>query len=161
MIFMGMFEEAFGEIAEKMTEVLALGTAAIAEALGATASISGDSKIVDHASTIKDETVPVVRKEIRQMFKEFRVELDSQWPKDANVFKRFISDQRFDKGIEIVEKYDFGIPRLTDKVSDEVLATYILLLKNGNQELGKMFNELGDWQAGLPKPPWARSGMDS
>jgi len=152
MIFMGMFEEAFGELSEKMSEVMAFGTSAIAEALGASVSAQRESDKISESS--KDEIAPEIRNQIRQMFKGFREDMDAQWPKDSEVFKQFISDPKFDKGIEIVKEYDFGLARLTEKVSDEALASYILLLKNGNEDLDKMFKELSEWQATLPKPPW-------
>jgi hypothetical protein len=66
-----------------------------------------------------------------------------------------VASAAFDKGIQIVEKYDFGRPKLTEKLTDEVLASYVFLLQSGDKALGKMFEELADWQSGLPKPPWA------
>ena len=93
-----------------------------------------------------------------QVFSGIRKEMASQWPKNANLFKKYISSPDFDEGIEIVEKYRFRRPKLTEKLSDQVLASYVFLLKGSNQELGKMFKELDDWHAGLPKPPWARDG---
>jgi hypothetical protein len=156
MIFMGMFEEAFTNIADKMTEALAAGNAPMADALGASMSLSsGKSGSSDAAKEIK-EVAPEVRNQIGHAFSGIRQEMASQWPTNANLFKKYISSPEFDKGIEIVEKYDFGLPKLTEKLSDEVLASYVFLLKSSNQELGKMFKELADWHAGLPKPPWAK-----
>jgi hypothetical protein len=71
------------------------------------------------------------------------------------VFKQYISSPAFDRGIEIVEAYDFGRPRLTEKLSDEALASYVFLVQSGNTEIGRMFKELAEWQSGLPEPPWA------
>jgi hypothetical protein len=157
MIFMGMFEEAFSTIAEKMTEAMATGTAAMAQALGEGMS-SGSKKPAktDVGKKLKDELAPEVRTQIGHVFSEIRGEMESQWPKNASVFKQYISSPAFDKGIEIVEKYDFGRPRLTEKLSDEVLASYVFLVQSGNPEIGKMFKELAEWQSGLPKPPWAK-----
>ena len=52
-----------------------------------------------------------------------------------------------------MEKYDFGLPKLTEKLSDEDLASYVVLLKSGDAKLGEMFQELGRWQENMPKPP--------
>jgi hypothetical protein len=157
MIFMGMFEEAFSTIAEKMTEVLAKGTASMAEALGdGLSSGSKQSETADVGKKLKDELAPEVRTQIEHMFSGIREEMASQWPKNARVFEQYISCPAFDKGIEIVEKYDFGRPKLTEKLSDEMLASYVFLLQSGNPELGKMFKELADWQSGLPKPTWSQ-----
>ena len=160
MIFMAMFEEAFTSIADKMTEVLASGTAAMAEALGAMSSGSENSRSTNLSKKVKDEISPEVRSQIGNVFSKIREEMSAQWPKNSGLFKQFISNPDFDNGIKIVEKNDFGRPRLTEKLSDEVLASYVLLLKSENRELGMMFKELADWQAGLPKPPWARQKID-
>jgi len=154
MIFMGVFEEAFSTIAEKMTEVMAAGSAAMAEALGGAAGGaegSGDAA----AKKLKGGLAPDARMQIGRVFSEIREEMDSQWPKSASVFKQYISSPAFDKGIQIVEKHDFGRPKLTEKLSDEMLASYVFLIQSGNAEAGKMFKELSEWQSGLPKPPWA------
>lgn len=154
MIFMGMFEEAFSTIAEKMTEALSEGAGAIADVLARGASSKpGDAGA---GKKLKDEITPAVRAEIENLFSGLREEVSSQWPKDAAVFKRYISSPAFDKGIEIVERYDFRRPKLTEKLSDNVLASYVFLLQSGDKELGRMFKELAEWQAALPKPPWAR-----
>lgn len=154
MIFMGMFEEAFFTIAEKITEAIAEGGVAMAEALVGVkpgSKRSGTSKV---GKKSKGELSPEVRAQIAQAFSEIREEMASEWPKNSNVVKRYISSPAFDKGIEIVEKYDFGRPRLTEKLSDEVLASYVFLVQSGDPEVGRMFKQLADWQSGLPKPPW-------
>ena len=154
MIFMGMFEEAFSTIAEKMTQALSEGAGALADALARGASsTSGNASV---GKQLKNEVTPAVRAEIGNLFSGIREEMSSQWPKDAAVFKRYISSPAFDRGIEIVERYDLRRPKLTEKLSDEVLASYVFLLQSGDKELGRMFKELAEWQAALPKPPWAR-----
>ena len=155
MIFMGVFEEAFSTIAENMTEAMAAGSAAMAEALGGAAGETEGSGAADSAKKLKGGLAPDVRMQIGHVFSEIREEMDSQWPKSASVFKQYISSPAFDKGIQIVEKHDFGRPKLTEKLSDEMLASYVFLIQSGNAEAGKMFKELSEWQSGLPKPPWA------
>ena len=154
LIFMGMFEEAFSTVAEKMTVALSEGAGALADALAQGASSKPGAGGV--GERLKNEVTPAVRAEIGNLFSGIREEMSSQWPKDAAVFKRYISSPAFDRGIEIVERYDFRRPKLTEKLSDEVLASYVFLLQSGDKELGRMFKELTEWQAGLPKPPWAR-----
>jgi hypothetical protein len=155
MVFMGMFEEAFSTLAEKMTEALAEGTAAVADAL--TEGASSDPRALRAAGAGKKTRAEIpleVRIQIEDLFSGIREEVSSQWPKDASVFKRYVESAAFDKGIEIAERYDFARPKLTEKLSDEVLASYVFLLQSGDKELGRMFKELADWQASLPKPPW-------
>ena len=155
LIFMGMFEEAFSDIAEKMTEALAAGAGAMADALGGTSAgtdASPGSAIVKEA---KEKITPEVRAQIGMVFSDLREEMTSQWPKNEAVFRQYISDPAFDRGIRIVEGYDFGRPKLTEELSDQVLASYVFLVKSSDLEIAKMFKELADWQNGLPRPPWA------
>jgi hypothetical protein len=152
MIFMGIFEEAFSAIAEKMTYAFAEGAGAAADALAGGAKPGGAGA----GKKLKDEVTPAVRAEISGLLSEIREETLSQWPKDAALFKSYFSSPAFDRGIEIVERYDFRRPKLTEELSDEVLASYVFLLKGGDKEMGRMFKELAEWQAGLPKPPWGR-----
>jgi hypothetical protein len=156
MIFMGMFEDAFSTLAEKMTEALARGTAAAADVLTEGTSSGPGVSGAAVAEKPRGEIPPEVRIQIEDLFSEIREEASSEWPKDATVFKHYVSSPAFDKGIEIVERYDFARPKLTEKLSDEVLASYVFLLQSGDKELGRMFKELADWQASLPKPPWGR-----
>ena len=153
MIFMGMFEEAFSTVAEKMTVALSEGAGALADALARGASsASGDASV---GKQLENEVTPAVRAEIGNLFSGIREEVSSQWPKNAAIFKAYVSSPAFDKGIEIVERYDFRRPKLTERLSDEVLASYVFILQSGDKELGRMFKELAEWQAALPKPPWA------
>jgi hypothetical protein len=142
MIFMGMFDEAFSAIADKMTE-----------ASGERMSDSTSVGMADPGKRVSGEIAPEVRAQIGYAFSGIREEMVSEWPKDASVFLQYVSSPAFDRGIEIVEKYDFGRPKLTEKLTDEVLASYVFLLKSGDKELGKMFKELADWKSGLPTPP--------
>jgi hypothetical protein len=157
MVFMGMFEEAFFTLAEKMTEAFAEGTAAMADALAEGASSASVASGAASAGMKPRDEIPLaVRIQIEDLFSGIRDEMSSQMPKDAGVFKRYVSSPAFDKGLEIVERYDFARPKLTEKLSDQVLASYVFLLQSRDKELGSMFKELADWQASLPKPPWGQ-----
>ena len=153
LIFVGMFEEAFADIAEKMTEAIGAGMAAAAGALA-----SSETHAAARVGKKMKKVTPEVRAEIEQAFSGMHEEMAAQWPKNPKTFKQYISGPKFDKGIAIVEKYDFKRPKLTEKLSDEELASYIFLVKSGNAEIGKMFKELADWQSGLPTPPWRGEG---
>ncbi len=147
-IFMAMFEEAFSTIAEKLTEAIATGAGAVADTL---AGGSGDSGV---QKKVQEGMAPELRNQIGRALAGIREEIAEQWPKNQGVLRRYISSPAFDRGVEIVEKYDFGRPKLTEKLSDEVLASYVFLVQSGNPEIGKMFKELSGWQAALPTPPW-------
>jgi hypothetical protein len=155
MIFMGMFEEAFSTLAEKMTEALAVGAGAVADALAGVSSTGAKRPSAGISKKFQGEITPEVRSQIGEVFSGIREEMASQWPKNTSVFKKYITSPAFDKGIKIVGAYDFGRPRITEKLSDEVLASYVFLVQSGDPEVAKMFKELSEWQSTLPKPPWA------
>jgi len=148
LIFMGMFEEAFADIAEKMTEAMGKAAGAMAGALGAP-----ESSVAEVDEKMRKVT-PEMRTQMTHAFSGLREEMAEQWPKTPGAFKDYISGPGFDRGIAIVERYDFGRPKLTEKLTDEVLASYIFLVKSGDAKIAAMFKELSDWQASLPRPPW-------
>ena len=77
----------------------------------------------------------------------------SRWSKKRKEIKPFISDPIFDVGPQTVEKYDFGIPKLTQELDDRALAQYSYLLISEDTTFGELFNALGDWMNNLPKFP--------
>jgi len=139
MVYMGMFDEALTSLAERIAE-----EPSASRRLRASAS-----------NNAKHEVAPELRAQIAEVFSGIREEASSERPPDPRAFKRYASGQAFDRGLEIVEKHDFGRPKLTERLSDDVLASYVFLLLSGDEELGKMFKEISEWKAGLPKPPWA------
>ena len=147
MITMGVYDEAFEEIAETLTQAIGTRLSEAADAV---------SKGPEGRGTVPP-MAPRVRMEIGVVFTEIREEMESQWPKNPRVFKDYVSNPALDRGIEIVDSYDFHRPRLTEELTDEVLASYVFLLKGGDKEATKMFKELSDWQEMLPRPPWAHS----
>jgi hypothetical protein len=138
MIFMGMFEEALTALADRMAD-----------------APSGSKRSGTSASKKdKDEVAPEVRAMISDVFSGIREEASSELTRDPHAFKRYVSGPAFDKGLEIMEKYDFGRPMLTESLSDDVLASYVFLLLSGDKDIGRMFKEVSEWKAGLPEPPW-------
>lgn len=138
LILMGMFEETFSAIAER---------------LGAGRAEGGPSP--PDAKMADDRIPSAIRSEIESLFSSLREEVSSGWPKNERLFREYVSSPRFDEGIAIVERCDFGRPRLTERLSDEVLASYVFLLQSGDKSLTAMFKELAEWESGLPRPPWA------
>ena len=151
MIFMGVFEDAFSMFAEKMTEAMGDLAGGLADALAPGSSSGKDRQPL--------KVPPEIGEGIRHVFSEIREEVESQLPKDSGSFKEYVSSPVFDKGIEIVERYDFHRPNLTQRLSDEALASYVFLLQSGDKELGLMFEELAEWQKELPKSPWGAGGL--
>ena len=64
-----------------------------------------------------------------------------------------LSDRIFDKGPEIVDVYEFGLPKLTEELDDETIAEYAKLLVQEDKYFTEMFGELTAWMNSLPQLP--------
>jgi hypothetical protein len=154
MLFASLFEGAFADIAVKMSEATVGMGEAIADAMSKGLSEgSGGSEMVKRTKKAGPEIRPDVSGQIKKMFSGIRDEVSSKMSENAPELKAYLANPAFDQGIAIVEKYDFGRPKFTERLSDEDLASYLVLLKSGDEALGKMFTELGQWQESLPNPP--------
>jgi hypothetical protein len=151
MLFISMFEDVFAEIAVGMSQITVAMGGAIADALSEGSDSSAETK--KQIEKIKPEVAPEVSGKIKEMFSGIRKEVSSQMSEKIPDFKIYFANPVFDQGIAIVEKYDFDLPKLTEKLSDEDLASYLVLFKSGDEQLGKMFQELHQWQESVPKPP--------
>lgn len=87
---------------------------------------------------------------VSELLSEIREEALAQIPSPPEL-ERHVADPAFDEGIEIAERYDLNLPRLTESLDDMTLASYIFLLKGGNPDATRMLRELQDWQKRLPK----------
>jgi hypothetical protein len=135
LVTMGLFEEGLSDIADMLTQ------SAVEDGIG------GEGAGV--------QLSPRVRLEIHGIFEDMREEIESQWPKNPAVFRRYVAQPALDEGIKIVERYDFNRPKLTQALDDEILASYVFLLMSGDKPLIGMFKELEEWQKRLSPPPWA------
>jgi hypothetical protein len=154
-IFTSMFEGVFTEVAVKMSEVMVGMGDMIADAMSpGTSEVSEGTAVAKRrVEKVKPETGPQVSGGIKQAFSGIRKEMSAKMAENDAEFGAYFADPDFDRGIAIVERYDFGLPKLTEKLSDEDLASYVVLLKSGDARLGEMFQELGHWQESMPKPP--------
>jgi hypothetical protein len=155
MLFASMFEDVFADLAAKMAEAVAGMGDAIAGAMseGLSGGAGEGAKAEKRTKMVRSEIGPQASAQVKKMFSGLREEVSSKMPVNSPEFRAYLANPAFDQGIAIVEKYDFGWPRITERLGDEDLASYLLLLKSGDGALGRMFQELGRWQEGLPKPP--------
>ncbi len=152
MIQMSLLEGAFANLASKMGEALVQGSSAMAEALAEGMSGTADNVETQKAKVKKPDVKigPQISSEVKKMFADMR----HQWAgfsMNDESFRKFIEDPAFDEGVKIVEKYDFGLPRLTERLTDDGLASYLNLLGKEDPEFSKMFRELSVWQEKAPK----------
>ena len=133
-------------------------------AMGAVGTIASGMAETFGGEEAKKETekefkqkLPQVSDKMRLMISDMRRDIYEQMEQKRNEIKPFLSDPIFDVGPETIEKYDFGIPKLTQELDDSTLAQYTYLLLSEDKTFGELFCALGDWMNSLPKVPEKRS----
>ena len=126
--------------------------AAGAMASGMAEMVGGEEAKKEVETEFKQE-LPQVSEKMRAMISDIRKDLYAQMEQKRQEIKPFISDPIFDVGPETIEKYDFGIPKLTEELDDSTLAQYTYLLLSEDATFGELFRALGEWMNSLPEFP--------
>lgn len=142
-ILMGTLMGGFSEMMVKVTGALATG---LAEAFG-------DEKAGRKTSSEMSQALPKVSDEMKKMMSDMRKDMYAQMEEKKKEIEPFLSDVTFDKGPQLIESYDFGLPKLIEQLDDETLAQYSYLLTNEDAKFVKLFGELTDWLQSLPSLP--------
>jgi hypothetical protein len=100
-------------------------------------------------STLKKE----FPKQMMEQMVSLKADMTKQLQGKKQEIGKMIADPAFDKGIFIVEQYDFSLPSLTQELDELSLLRYIALMKADNPVFLKMFQELMDWMKSVPQPP--------
>ena len=142
-IIMSSMMDAFGELMIQATGSMATG---LATALGGEESGEEVKKEFD-------QKLPEVNKKMKAMISEVRDDLYAQFKQKHKQMQPLLSDPIFDVGPKIVEKYDFGMPKLNEELDDTTLAQYAVLFTSEDPLFVEMFQELTSWMNGLPNFP--------
>lgn len=122
------FSGAFAEMAAGIAQAVTTG-------LGTSEKNSADAKDIER---VKTELPKQIVEQVVQMKADMKVQLQAK----KEELKGMIANPRFDEGIAIAERYDFGIPKLTQDIDELSLLKYIALLKANDVQCTKMFQEL-------------------
>jgi len=147
MIMAGMFEGVFAALAEGLTTALTKTVDALTEAVDSADQGSGRRRRRLPAVDPVSEADP----KVREVFSRLRKEVAEGFSHRNRSFRRFIKDTAFDEGVRIVESHNLGLPRLTEPLDDADLAGYVALMQNGDPEVVRMMQELGEWQKTTPR----------
>lgn len=132
--------------AETMIEAAGTMASGMAEAFG-------DEEAAEQISEEMEQKAPEAKEQMMSMVSEMRRQLYEQMAMKADEIAPLLSDRIFDKGPEIVEVYEFGLPMLTEELDDETIAEYARLLVREDKYFTEMFSELSAWMNGLPQLP--------
>jgi hypothetical protein len=97
--------------------------------------------------------LPEVNDKMKAMISEMRKDIYAQMKAKEKDIAPFMNDPVFDLGPQTVDKYDFGIPKLTTNLDDDTLAKYSLLMIGEDAKFSELFAKLMDWLNSLPKTP--------
>ncbi len=147
-ILMSTMMDAFAQVMVKTTSALAEG---ISEAFGGKEA----EKQVDAEFKQK---LPEVDGKMKGMISDIRKDIYAQMGQKRREIEPLLSDPVFDVGPEIIEKYDFNLPKLSEELDDAALAQYSQLLVSEDPRFAEMFKELAGWLNSLPKPPESVEG---
>ena len=142
-ILMSTMMGAFTKVMVDSTSALASG---MAEAFGG----KDTGKEVD--KEIKQD-LPQIDEKMAALISDIRKDIYAQMSQKRSELAPLLCDPSFDVGPEIIEKYNFNLPRLTEELDDNALAQYSQLLANEDADFVKMFSDLAQWLNSLPKPP--------
>jgi len=113
----------------------------------------GDEGSADQVAEDIEQSAPEAKGQMMGMVSEMRRQLYEQMAKKAEEIAPLLSDRTFDKGPEIVDVYEFGLPSLTEELDDGTIAEYAKLLVQEDKYFTEMFGELSAWMNGLPQLP--------
>ena len=147
MIMTGMFEGVFAAIAAGLAAALAKTVEGLTEAVDSTDQGSARRR----RKLLAVDPVSEADPKVREVFSRLRKEVAEGFSHRNRSFKEFIKDPAFDEGVRIVESHNPWLPRLTEPLSDADLAAYVALMQNGDPEVVRMMQELGEWQKTTPR----------
>jgi hypothetical protein len=131
------------------TQVIVNATGAMASGM---AQAMGGIEAQDKVNQEIKQKLPEVDEKMKAMISDLRKDVYFQMEHKKRELEPLLSDPVFEVGPKIIEKYDFKLPKLTQKLDDNTLAQYSQLLVGQDLRFAKMFKELTKWINSLPKP---------
>jgi hypothetical protein len=139
-----------------MSMMMGLFTQMLGSTMGAMASgmaeAIGGKEASDKVNLEIKQGLPEIDDKMKAGISDLRKEIYSQMTKKRQELELVFSDPVFEVGPKIIEKYDFNLPKLTEKLDDDALSQYSKLLVSEDIRFVKMFKELTEWINSLPKP---------
>lgn len=142
-ILMSTIMGAFSQVMTKMTTVMASG---MAEAIGGKGAEEQVNKEIN-------QKLPELDEKMKTLVSDVRKDVYAQLNQQRKEIELLLSDPAYDIGPQMVDKYDFKLPKLTEELDDRALARYIQLLESEDPSFAEMFKALTEWINTLPKIP--------
>lgn len=107
----------------------------------------------DEAQEEVQEAIPEAKAKVRELISEVRTDYRAKVQARISEIEELITDPAFDAGPDIVDIYEFGLPKLTEELDDEGIEQYVRLLVQEDRYFTEMFGELTKWMGTLPELP--------
>jgi hypothetical protein len=117
------------------------------------AGAMGGEEAGEEVSKEFEQKLPEVDEKMKEMISEMRKDVYAQMDQKRGEIEPYLADPAFDLGPEIVDRYDFGLTKLSEELDDGTLARYAQLLVSEDPNFSEMFEALTDWMNTLPKFP--------
>ena len=104
-----------------------------------------------HVSPEMEDALEQASQRMKEMVSGVQKGIRAQIDQQRGMLSSMMSDPSLDRGIEIAERYDFGLPKLTQELDEASLSRYSELLVQQDARLLQMLKELADWMETLPK----------
>lgn len=141
-----MMSTLMGGLTQVMMETMGTMASGIAGAIGG-------EEAGEEVSNEFEQKRPEVDEKMKEMISEVRRDVYAQLDQKREEIEPHLSDPAFDLGPEIVDGYDFGLPKLTEELDDGSLVQYSQLLVSEEPNFTEMFGKLTEWMNSLPKSP--------
>jgi hypothetical protein len=142
-ILMVTLMEGFGQMVVEAAGAMASG---MAEAAG------GEEAGEEVAEELEGKGTEVAE-HLNAMISEVRSDIYAQIESKREEIEPLLADRAFDAGPELIEVYDFGLPKLTEELDDDTIAHYARLLVKEDRYFTELFGELTKWINTLPALP--------
>jgi len=142
-LLMSALTEAFSGMFTEMAKGM---VTAVTTSLGASEEKTNDMNIkIDNLKT-------ELPKQMIEQVVTMKADIKKQLSAKKEEIGKMIADPKFDEGITIAEKYDFGVPKLTQDLDEISLLHYIALQTANDPLCSKMLQELMEWMKKVPQP---------
>ena len=109
-----------------------------------TAGVGGAEKEPTTDESLRRTKTEFPKPMIIQML-QMKTDMKKQLQARKDEIRGKITDPTFDIGITIAERYNAGVPPLTNDLDEQSLLRYLTLLKANDASCTKMFQELMEW----------------
>ena len=140
-LLMTSFMDGFAQI---MTDTMGAMASGMAGAMG------GEEAAEDVANEVRRNAADEEEKR-RAAVCEERREVYAQIVQKRKRIEPLLQDPVFDIGPAIIERRDFGLPKMTEPLDDESMVAYSKLLVDEDPTFTEMFKELVEWVSKLPQ----------